>query len=92
MTKKFSKYEFLQLFSAPAVARIGTEVDKNDPNVTSNATKRGHKHQHNPAAKPSTGKITPAQYRRKSKQLHAAVKQLRTEERERKRKEQANAH
>lgn len=35
--------------------------------ATRNATQKGFKHKHNPAAKPSKGELTPAQWHRKQR-------------------------
>jgi hypothetical protein len=42
-----------------------TMPDVVDKDVESDAQKKGHKHQRNPARSPSTGNITPAKYRRR---------------------------
>jgi hypothetical protein len=58
--KKMSRKSFVDLFPP-------FEPDNVDSNVASTATSKSHKHIHKPAAKSKTGKITPAEYRRRHK-------------------------
>ena len=62
MKKKMSFQDLRSMFVDPLAI-----PDTSDPDVISGATKPNHKHKHNPSKKPSRGRITPAQYRRRKK-------------------------
>jgi hypothetical protein len=59
MKTKMSRQDFIDLFPP----YLGENT--NDMRLLSNATKKGHKHKHNPSKKPSEGKVIPAVFRRR---------------------------
>lgn len=65
-----SKAEYSEQFKGKKYPADGLDPEKRK-------TGRGAKHEHKPAKKPKSGKITPAEYRRRSKKVQPAIKRRR---------------
>lgn len=63
MKYKKSKSKIVRKFRTDVM--LWAEAGTLDKNIASKATKKGHKHFHNPTFKSRPGKFTPAEYRRK---------------------------
>jgi hypothetical protein len=60
--KKMTLKDLKELFVPPSPH---TKPNRDGLNPNNKATAKHHRHVHHPAAKPSSGKITPAEYRRR---------------------------